>query len=153
MTGTTTETLDLVALVERKDAALPRFMVVPAARLASWSLTGTTVVEGRLGEADLGRRTIKRWDRERWFIELPEALCRRAGVETGDRVPLVLRRASTELPPELARLLDEDPVAREAWDRLTRSRQRMLREHVASAAKPATRERRARKALCRPPHA
>ena len=147
------EPLELEALVERKAPALPRFVVVPAERLARWSLAGTTVVEGRLGTTDLGRRTVKRWDPERWFLELPAALCRRAGVETGDRVRLILRRAPTEPPPELARLLEEDPVAREAWEGLTRSRQRMLREHVASAAKPETRERRARKALCRPPDA
>lgn len=145
--------LALLVTIERKDPKLPRFVVVPAWALAKWGLTETTVVEGTLKGVDLGRRTLKRWDDQRWFVELPEPLCRRAGVETGDSMTIILRIASTELPLELAQLLSSDKAAQAAWEKLTPSQQRMLREQIASAKQAATRERRARQALCSVPGA
>jgi hypothetical protein len=60
----------LTVMVERKAAhpELPRFAVVPAAAIAKWKLSGTTVVEGTINGAPMGRRTIKPWDERRWFI-------------------------------------------------------------------------------------
>lgn len=141
--------LRLTAIVERKHSRMPRFLVVPSAKVASWRIEETTVVEGMLNGIEIGRRTLKRWDDQRWFIDLPEPLCQRAQIDTGDSVTLVLRIASTGLPEELARLLADDPAAKAAWEHLTSSQKRMLREHVAAAKQPATRERRAAHALCR----
>jgi hypothetical protein len=137
----------VTAVIERKQAQLPRFVVVPSKAIASWDLDSTTFVEGKLNDVDLGRRTIKRWDDQRWFIELPQPLCRKAHLDTGDPVVLVLQIASDRLPVELARLLAKDPIAKAVWDRLTPSAQRILREEVAAAKQPATRERRAARAL------
>ncbi len=108
------------------------------------------MVEGTLGGKVLGRRTLKRWDEDRWFLDLPERLCLRAGVETGDEVDLEIRRASTELPPELAELLGSSSRARERWRELSASRQRVIREHVLAAKRPETRRRRASAALGMP---
>ena len=141
------ETIELTAPVERHDPELPRYAVVPSALVEAWGLEGTTVVEGTIDGAPLGRRSLKQWDKERWFIDLPEALCRRAGVDTGDEVALTLRRASTELPDELEELLSESPSARGTWSGLSASRRRMIREHVLDAKRSATRRRRARKML------
>lgn len=133
--------------VERKQADLPRFAVVPASAVAAWELSGTTAVEVHLNDAPAARRTIKRWDAERWFVSVTEDDCRRFRLTTGDEIKLTLRPAADDLPEELTELLRTEAAARAAWDRLTPGQQRMLREEVAAAKQPATRARRARKAL------
>lgn len=144
------KSVSVSARVERKYPGLPRYVVVPSSVVRPWRLEGTTVVEGTLDGTALGRRTLKRWDEQRWFLDLPERLCRRAGVETGDDVELEIRRASTELPAELASLLADSSRARERWRELSASRQRVVREHVLAAKRPETRRRRARAALGMP---
>jgi bacteriocin resistance YdeI/OmpD-like protein len=141
------QTVVIRATVERKQADLPRFAVVPASALAAWGLDGTTVVEVYVNDAPAARRTLKEWDAERWFISVTEEDCRRHGVNTGDEIKLTLRRAPEDLPEELAELLRAEEAARAAWERLTPSQRRMLREEVASAKQTATRARRARKLL------
>lgn len=141
------ESLEFSGTVERKDPSLPCYMVIPSDLLESWSLRETTVIEGALNDTELGRRTLKPWGADRWFVELPKALCRKAGISVGDRVNLRIRRASTRLPRELAALIESDRGARRAWDQMSPSRQRMLREHVIAAKRPATRQRRAERAL------
>jgi len=148
MATSMTTDLRVTGIIERKHPKLPRFLVVPSDAVASWRLVRTTVVEGTLNGVEIGRRTIKYWDEQRWFIELPEPFCRRARVDTGDTVVLTLRIAADDLPEELSRLIARDRRAKTAWERLTVSQQRMLREHVASAKQPATRERRAVRGLC-----
>lgn len=133
--------------IERKAESLPRYAVVPAKLVSAWGLEGTTVVEVELNGQAMGRRSLKPWGRGRWFLDLPEKLCRRAGVDTGDEIVLRLRRADECLPGEIASLIANDPRAKRNWEALTGSRRRMLREHVLEAKRPATRERRVRKAL------
>ena len=144
-----TTDLRVTGLIERKYPKLPRFLVVPIDVVASLGLERTTVVEGMLNGVEIGRRTIKPWDERRWFIELPEPLCRRAGVDTGDSVTLTFRIAADDLPAELSQLITSDRNAKAASERLSISQQRMLREHIASAKQPGTRQRRAARALCR----
>ena len=139
--------VELTATIERKQPSLPRFVVVPARLLESWALNGATVVEATLNGIGIGRRTLKRWDDRRWFVELPQPVCERCGVDVGAAVVLRLAVAAEELPAELLHLLDADPAARAAWAALTASGQRMLREHVLAANGAATRLRRAAKAL------
>lgn len=133
--------------VKRKQAGLPRFAVVPSTVVAAWGLDGTTVVEVCFNDAPAARRTLKRWDAARWFISITEDDCRRYGVATGDEIKLTLRPAAEDLPAELAELLRADEGARAAWERLTQSQRRMLREEVAAAKQTATRARRARRML------
>ena len=140
-------TITLRARVERHHPDLPRYVVVPDSAVEPWKLGGTTIVEGTAGGVELGRRSLKRWDADRWFIDLPGKWCRDAGISTGDEVELTLRIASSELPEELGRLLSESEAAKSAWGRLTASQQRMLREHVFAAKRPRTRERRAHRGL------
>jgi uncharacterized protein YdeI (YjbR/CyaY-like superfamily) len=68
-------------------------------------------------------------------------------VDTGDRIEIMLRRAPTDLPVELATLLRTNTRASAAWARLTTSQQRMLREEIARARQSPTRLRRARQVL------
>lgn len=145
--------LELTVRIERKQDALPAYVVVPATALAGWNLSGTTTVEGTLDEIPLGRRSLKRWDDERWFVELRRDHLESAGKDVGDRVRLAIRPASTELPNELQRLIDAEPAARARWLAHTEAQQRMLREDVAAAKTAATREKRARKALLPEPTA
>ncbi len=141
------EAIEVIATVERKDASLPRFVVVPNYVIADWVMTGTTTVDGTVANTPLGRRSLKRWDEARWFIDLPEPLCQRAEIDTGATVRLTLRRASTALPATLEALLADDAGARDAWSRLTPARQRVVSEHVHAAKQPATQVRRAHRWL------
>ncbi|MEA2560227.1 MAG: Bacteriocin-protection, YdeI or OmpD-Associated [Acidobacteriota bacterium] len=137
----------LEAVVERKQPDLPRFVVVPAEAIAGWQLSGTTVIEIAINGVEATRRTIKRWDDRRWFLSITAEDCRLLGIDTGDRINLTLQVASADLPDELANLLRLNPLAAEAWGRLTASQQRDLREHVAAAKQSTTRARRAEAAL------
>jgi hypothetical protein len=139
--------LKLVVRIERKHAEMPAFVVVPAAKVAAWKLAGTTTVEGTLDGVSLGRRSLKRWDEERWFIELRRGLLEAVGKSAGERATLVIRRASTAIPEELQRLLDTDSEARERWQSCTEAQRRMLREEILAAKSSVARERRARQAL------
>ncbi len=143
----TPPSVKIQVVIERKHADMPAFVVVPAAKVARWKLPGTTTVEGTLDGIALGRRSLQRWDEERWFIELRRGLLEEAGKRPGDRAILVLHLASIELPAELQHLIDTERRAREQWEIRTDAQRRMLREYVLSAKAPATRERRARRAL------
>jgi hypothetical protein len=139
--------VNLLCEVERKDRRLPRFMVVPAQLLDGWKLDGTTVVEATVNGVAVGRRSLKKWDDDRWFVELAQPMCDRAGVDTGDRVKLSLRLASDELPEEIATLLAGSRRAQAAWAKLTLAQQRMLREEVFAAKSADARRRRAERGL------
>lgn len=86
--------LALLVTIERKDPKLPRFVVIPAASVENWGIKENTTVEGIMRGVEMGRRSLKRWDDQRWFIQLPEPLCKKAGVDTGDSVTVILRPAS-----------------------------------------------------------
>jgi Bacteriocin-protection, YdeI or OmpD-Associated len=141
----TSDLVRIETLVERKDPSLPRFVVIPSQSLLPWMLHGTTTVQVTLNDVDLGRRSLKRWGRERdcWFVDLTSVHCKAAGVDTGDRAVLEVRRATTELPDELTRLIAGDSIARRCWEALSPARQRALAEHVRAAKQAGTRVRRA----------
>ena len=86
--------LALLVTIERKDPKLPRFAVIPTASVEKWGIKENTVLEGIMRGVEMGRRPLKRWDDQRWFIQLPEPLCKKAGVDTGDSVTVILRLAS-----------------------------------------------------------
>jgi len=141
-------TLEVNTVVEHKHEGLPRFVCMGLDSIAPWKLDSTTTVEGTLNGVDLGRRSLKRWDdRGCWWMVLPEQLCRKARVDTGDQVTLRLRIASEDLPKELAELISTNSVAKKSWQQLTTAQQRMLREEILAAKQSATRRRRAQKAL------
>lgn len=107
------KTLNVTSTIEHKHAGLPRFVCVPMAKVAPLKLLGTTTVELIMNGVAIGRRSFKRWDdRNCWWMDLPDAVCRKAGVDTGDQVKLNLRIASAELPEELMRLLKNNATAR-----------------------------------------
>ncbi|HSS18483.1 MAG TPA: YdeI/OmpD-associated family protein [Pyrinomonadaceae bacterium] len=140
--------VNVTATVEHKYEGLPRFICIPLSKVAPWKITATTTVEGEINGLALGRRSLKHWDdRACWWMDLPNALCSKARIETGDRVKLSLRIASEGLPQELQELIIKNATARQNWERLTVGQQRMLREEILAASQPATRERRARRAL------
>jgi len=142
------KTLNVTSTIEHKHPGLPRFVCIPIRRIAPLKLSGTTTVEMTMNGIDTGRRSLKRWDdRNCWWMDLPDALCRKAGVDTGDTVKLSLRIASEDLPEELARLIKNNAAARARWEGLTPGQQRMLREEVLAGKQPATRERRAARGL------
>ena len=129
---------------------LAAFVVVPAAAVAAWKLTATTTVEGTLDGVPIGRRSLARWDDDRWFVELRRDLLETLGKSVGDRATLTITIASTELPAELQALIDTDPAARARWESRTVAQRRMLREEILSAKASVTRDRRARRALLPP---
>lgn len=140
-------TVKLDVVLERKHAEMPAYVVVPAAKVARWKLSVTTTVEASLDGTPLGRRSLQRGDDERWFLELRRGQLEALGKSPGDRATLRIAVASTALPAELKHLIDTVPAARSCWRRLSDAQRRMLREQILSAKAPATRERRARRAL------
>ncbi|MBT8487825.1 MAG: YdeI/OmpD-associated family protein [Gemmatimonadetes bacterium] len=136
------------AIVERKTESLPAFVVLDEGLFVEWDLTGTTVVEVSLGSTEIGRRSLKRWpERSGWFVDLTAGQLKKTGIDVGDSVLVELRRASTDPPEELRRLLDSDAEARRRWALLSEARRRAVSEHVREAKQASTRQRRARKAL------
>ena len=134
--------------VIRHQPQFSRLVTIPLEKIAPWKLTETTTIEGTINDTELGRRSLKRWDeRKCWWIDLPEPLCRKAKIETGDIVTLTIRMASEDLPEELQQLLKENQAARDRWSKLTPAQQRMLREEIFAAKTSATRLRRAEKVL------
>lgn len=140
--------IEITSTVIRHHPQFSRLVTIPLDVIDSWRLSGTTVIEGTINGTELGRRSMKRWDdRDCWWIDLPEALCKKAKLETGDKVDLKIRLASEELPDELKQLLKDEPRAKANWDKLTEAQQRMLREGIFAAKSPEARKRRARKQL------
>jgi len=134
--------------VSRHNPQFSRLVTIPLADIAPWKLTNTTVVEGKINDTELGRRSLKRWDdRQCWWIDLPEPLCKKAKLDTGDKVTLTIKLASEVLPDELKLLLQENTSAKARWEKLTAAQQRMLREEIFAAKTSATRRRRAEKIL------
>ncbi len=73
------------------------------------------------------------------------------GKAHGDQIGVTVERdedvREVEVPVELARLLEANPAAREAFEALSYSHRREHALHVADAKKPETRERRALKTV------
>ncbi|KAA8888548.1 DUF1905 domain-containing protein [Nocardia colli] len=89
--------------------------------------------------------------RGRYLLGLSHANRQAAGVEIGEEVEVELEldtqpRVIVE-PPDFARALDDDPVARAAYDQLAYSRKREHVHAIESAKKPETRRRRIEKAI------
>jgi len=142
------KTLSVIATIEHKHEGLPRFVCLPEKDIAPWKLKATTTVELSINNIKVGRRTLKHWDeRNSWWMDLSNDVCRKAGIDTGDVVKLTLAIASAELPEELAGLIEKNSIARQRWEKLTPGQQRMLREEVLAAKQSATRSRRAARAL------
>lgn len=135
--------VEVDAEILRKRDDLPRYVEVPADAAAALGASGTTLVTCSLGDGPERRRTLKPWDDDRWFVEVPGDWCQEAGVEVGDRVTLRMALADAALPEALARALDADPAARDRWHALPAAQQREWSEHVRSAKRSETRARRA----------
>ncbi|MFF3842531.1 YdeI/OmpD-associated family protein [Streptomyces sp. NPDC001930] len=89
--------------------------------------------------------------RGRHILGLSNAHRQAAGVAIGEEVVVELEldtepRMVVE-PPDFAQALDDDPVARAAYDNLTYSRKREHVRAIESAKRPETRQRRIEKAL------
>jgi hypothetical protein len=87
---TANTSLGLMAKIQRKDPKLPRFIVVPSMLVADWGVTENVTIVGELNGVDLGQRSLKRWDADRWFIQVPEPVCKKANVDTGDMVTVTM---------------------------------------------------------------
>lgn len=78
----------------------------------------------------------------RWYLMLPKAGLRHAGLAIGSAVEVAFRllpQDDVDLPPELATLLRQDGAFARAWQALSAGKQRGLAHLLASARKPETR--------------
>jgi hypothetical protein len=140
--------LKIRSTVIRHHPQFSRLVTIPKEKVSPWKLEQTTVVEGTINGISLGRRSLKRWDdRNCWWIDLPEPLCKKASIDTGDLVEIHIQLASEQLPDELQKLLSDNKAAKVRWDKMTTAQQRMLREEVYAAKQPEARLRRAAKYL------
>lgn len=142
-------TITLTASIQQKHDELPACVEIPASAIAVWALDETTTVLAAIEQSRPTRRSLKRWDDDRWFIDLPRRLLSAARVAVGDDIRVSLTLAPTDLPEELRETLATDPKAAARWERMTASQRRSVREHVLAAVKTETRRRRAERALCR----
>ena len=87
----------------------------------------------------------------RYYVGFRKEIRERAGIAPGDRVTLEIEAdeapRQVELPPELARALEEHPDAKAAFDALSFTNRREYAEWVAGAKKAQTRVRRLARAL------
>lgn len=96
-------------------------------------------------EADVSGIPVKgAWQpaRGKWYLMLPKAPLRHAGIAIGDRVEVAFKLApqdDVDVPPELQDLLRSEPKLRKAWEALSAGKQRGLAHLIASAVRPATR--------------
>lgn len=88
--------LGLMAKLQRKDSKLPRFIVVPSMLVSDWGVENNVTIIGELNGVDLGRRSLKRWDADRWFIQVPDPVCKKANVDIGDMVTVTMLIAEDE---------------------------------------------------------
>jgi hypothetical protein len=89
--------------------------------------------------------------RGRYLLGLSNANRQAAGVEIGEEAEVELEldtepRVVVE-PPDFAQALDDDPLARAAYDSLAHGRKREHVRAIESAKKPETRQRRIEKAI------
>jgi hypothetical protein len=120
---------------------------VPSASITEWSITGTTVVDVVINGEEAGRRSLKPWDGNRWFLDVTQHDCQRLRVDTGSMVTVAVTVARRILAPELRALLARSAQARRRWEALTAAQQRMLRENVLAAKSAEARRRRVEKEL------
>lgn len=144
-----TDTISYHAQLMQKNADLPRYVEIPASHLELWEIKGTTPIEVQINGKDIGRRNLKHWGsgRDTWFFEVTQQTCKNLGIKVGDHISITLKLADTNLPQELAEILDVSPEANTRWDSMSSSKQRMLADYVRSAKQVDTKIRRAKKAL------
>jgi hypothetical protein len=140
--------IKLASTVIRHHPQFSRLVTIPLDVVAPWKLENPTVIEGMINGVDLGRRSLKRWDeRNCWWVDLPDRLCKKANIDTEDVVDLCIQLASEELPFELESLLKKSDVASARWKAMTEAQRRMLREEIYAAKSTEARVRRAAKHL------
>ena len=99
-------------------------------------------------EADVAGITFKgAWQpaKGRWYLMLPKAPLRKAGLAIGDEVEVAFRvidQDDVEIPEELGAMLASDPECRKVWQTLSAGKQRTLAHMVSSARTAATRSNR-----------
>ncbi|MDX1541297.1 MAG: YdeI/OmpD-associated family protein [Geminicoccaceae bacterium] len=128
------------ATVERHDAALPVYLIVPAWVAEIFGRPGTFVVETRLDGQPIGRRSIKPWGDGRWFMELTKKHTERLSLRAGDAVKVEVR-AAPEAPADLLARIDALRLTNR-WAALSNADRRAASEAVFGALRPATREAR-----------
>lgn len=138
--------LSFDAEIERISPEVPRYIVYPG---EAWDESTTFIVEVALNGIPIGLRNLIPWKERGWHFGLSEPLCRKVGVDTGDRVHVEMCRLGDTRPRELQELLENNRRARKAWDSLSDGERRDFVLFVADAKKPETRIRRARRLLGR----
>jgi hypothetical protein len=81
----------------------------------------------------------------RWYLMLGKRLLKEAGLSVGDRTEVRFRvedQDSVDVPADLQRAIDADPLAASAWAKLSPGKQRAWSHRVGSAKTGATRLRR-----------
>lgn len=87
----------------------------------------------------------------KYYIGIRRELRDRAGIDVGDRIRLTIESddapRTVEPPPDLARALQRDRAAQDAFERLSFTHRREYAEWITGAKKDETRQRRVEKAV------
>ena len=132
------------AVIERIAPEVPRYIVYPG---RAWDKTATFIVDVSLNGIPIGLRNLIPWKERGWHFGLSQPVCRKVGVETGDRVHVEMQRLGDTRPRELQELLENNREALKAWNAMPDGPRRDFVLFVADAKKPETRMRRAKRLL------
>ena len=101
------------ARIERIAPEVPRYIVYPG---EAWDESATFIVEVALNGIPIGLRNLIPLKERGGQFGLSEPICRKVGVDTGDRVHIEMRKLEDTTPRELQELLENHGRARRAWD-------------------------------------
>jgi hypothetical protein len=83
------EPISFDAVIERIAPEVPCFVVYPH---KAWDETGTFRVDVSLNGIPIGLRNLIPWKERGWNFGLPQPICRRVCLETGDWIDIEMRR-------------------------------------------------------------
>jgi hypothetical protein len=83
------EPISFDAVIERIASEVPRFIVYPG---KAWDETATFTVNVSLNGIPIGLRNLVPWKERGWHFGLSQPICRKVGIETGDRVHVEMCR-------------------------------------------------------------
>ena len=118
----------------------PRYVVVPEAVVTALGIKATATVSGTIAGVNFTRQAIKRPGRTRaWFLDVTAPVARKAKIDTGHVVEVMLRREPEDCPADLAAALAADPAAESWWSGASAQKRRQMVNDVERAKKPETR--------------
>jgi hypothetical protein len=138
------------ALIRRDEGSEVCAIDIPFDVEKTYGARGRVPVRGTLNGAPF-RSSLFRMGGDCHFMVVNRQMRESAGVSGGETVPVTMERDTEPRvitpPEEFARALKGNKEAQSTWDKLSYTHQREHVEHIESAKKPETRQRRIEKSI------